>query len=293
MKRFLLLCLLLAFAFVVAEEPAKTNRIALIKTSKGDIYVRLFSDSAPKTVDNFLGLAEGKIEYTDAKTGQKKKGNFYDGLTFHRVIPKFMIQGGDPLGNGKGGPGYSIPDEINGYALELDKENIFLTEADYTNLPLNKTRFDLKINSMESYEKVGKEAFTKKLGENVALLKKISAEQFTKLDKNQYLGYVYDKNLKTKKLVKGSIAMANYGPNTSGSQFFINVVDTPELNGGYTNFGEVIKGMDVVVAISQVETDAVMGVQTPQTTNKPKEDVIIISIRKLTDKEKDELLAPK
>ena len=127
----------------------------------------------------------------------------------------------------------------------------------------------------------------------MSLLKKISAEQFTKLDQNVYLGYVYDKNLKTKKLMKGSLAMANAGPNTNGSQFFINVVDTPQLDGAYTNFGEVIKGMEVAIAISQVETDAKMGVQTRETTNKPKEDVNIISIRKISDKEKEELLKSK
>lgn len=293
MKLFLLFSFLISFTLLFGDEPAKNNPIALIKTSKGDIYVELYADSAPKTVENFLGLAEGKIEYKDAVTGEKKKGNYFDGLTFHRVIAKYMIQGGDPLGNGKGGPGYTFADEINGYELGLDKENLFLTEEQFTQLAVNKTRSDFKIYSIEAYEKIGKEAFTKKLGENVTLLKKISAEQFTKLDQNIYLGYVFDKKLKTKKLVKGSLAMANSGPNTNGSQFFINVVDTPQLNGGYTNFGEVVKGMEVAIAISQVETDAVMGVQTAETKNKPKEDVKIISIRKLSDKEKEELIKSK
>lgn len=293
MIRIFTIISLLLISLLNADEPSNKNPIALIKTSKGDIYVELFTEAAPKTVANFLGLAEGKIEYTDAVTGVKKKGNYFDGLTFHRVIAKYMIQGGDPLGNGKGGPGYTIADEINGYGLGLDSENLFLTEAQFTQLAINKTRSDFKINSMEAYEKVGKEKFTQKLGENVTLLKKVSAEKFSRLDQNIYLGYNYDKNLKSKKFVKGSLAMANAGPNTSGSQFFITVEETPQLNGGYTNFGIVIKGLEIAIAISQVETDAVMGVQTPATTNKPKEDVKIISIRELTGKEKADLLAPK
>src|SRR6266850_5882647 len=85
---------------------------AIIETSKGTIEIQLFDKDAPVTVANFVGLATGTKEYSDLKTGQKKKSNFYDGLIFHRVIPNFMIQGGDPLGVGTGGPGYSFQDEI-------------------------------------------------------------------------------------------------------------------------------------------------------------------------------------
>src|SRR5260370_1027300 len=80
---------------------------AIIETSKGTIEIQLFDKDAPVTVANFVGLANGTKEYLDLKTGQKKKSHFYDGLIFHRVIPNFMIQGGDPLGVGTGGPGYS------------------------------------------------------------------------------------------------------------------------------------------------------------------------------------------
>jgi peptidyl-prolyl cis-trans isomerase A (cyclophilin A) len=86
---------------------------ATLKTNKGDIVVHLFPNHAPKTVANFVGLAEGTQEYTDPKTGQKTTGRFYDGLGFHRVIDGFMIQGGCPLGTGTGGPGYAFDDEIH------------------------------------------------------------------------------------------------------------------------------------------------------------------------------------
>src|ERR687896_2760041 len=86
---------------------------ANFKTSEGDFKVRLFDDKAPKTVANFVGLAEGSKEFTDPKTRQKTARPFYDGLIFHRVIDGFMIQGGDPLGTGTGGPGYEFADEFD------------------------------------------------------------------------------------------------------------------------------------------------------------------------------------
>lgn len=96
------------------EQPVKKGfkrMFAVIDTSMGKIKVKLHLDKAPNTVENFVGLAEGTKEWIDGKN--KKKTHFYDGLTFHRVIPKFMIQGGDPLGNGTGGPGYTFKDELH------------------------------------------------------------------------------------------------------------------------------------------------------------------------------------
>ena len=138
---------------------------AVIKTTAGSITVKLFPDKAPKTVENFIALATGKKEWTDPKTGKKSKKPLYNGTIFHSVIPNFMIQGGDPLGNGTGGPGYQFEDEFS---------------PDLT---------------------------------------------FAKA---------------------GILAMANAGPGTNGSQFFITVAATPWLNNHHTIFGEVTKGMDVV-----------------------------------------------
>ncbi len=149
--------------------------VATFKTTLGTITVQLFKDKAPKTVENFVGLATGSKEWTDPKSGEKKTGvSLYNGTVFHRVIPNFMIQGGDPLGKGIGGPGYKFADE-------------------------------------------------------------------TKPTDN------FDK--------PGILAMANSGPNTNGSQFFITVKATPWLNGNHTIFGEVTSGMDVVDAIANAERD--------------------------------------
>jgi peptidyl-prolyl cis-trans isomerase A (cyclophilin A) len=92
----------------VAEE-----LFATLETTKGDVVIKLFPDHAPKTVQNFVGLAEGTKEWTDPQTGQASNARFYDGLGFHRVIDGFMIQGGCPLGTGTGSPGYSFDDEIH------------------------------------------------------------------------------------------------------------------------------------------------------------------------------------
>lgn len=154
------------------EEKVK-EMIAIFETNKGTFKVKLFNEKAPLTVDNFVGLAEGTKEFTDPKTGKPTSRPFYDGLVFHRVIPNFMIQGGDPLGNGTGGPGFRFKDE-------------------------------------------------------------------------------FDKSLRHDK--PGILSMANAGPGTNGSQFFITVAATPHLNDRHTVFGEVIDGMDVVYAISKVPT---------------------------------------
>ncbi|MFZ4894323.1 peptidylprolyl isomerase [Plantibacter sp. Mn2098] len=87
--------------------------VATLHTNHGDVVINLFGDHAPKTVANFIGLATGTTEWVDPKTGQPGAGNLYDGVTFHRIIPGFMIQGGDPLGTGTGGPGYTFNDEIH------------------------------------------------------------------------------------------------------------------------------------------------------------------------------------
>jgi peptidyl-prolyl cis-trans isomerase A (cyclophilin A) len=146
---------------------------AQFDTSEGPFTIRLFEAEVPKTVANFIGLAEGTKEWRDPQTGDQKTAPFYNGVTFHRIIEGFMIQGGDRLGTGTGGPGYNFADE-----------------------------------------------FHASLRHNRA----------------------------------GILSMANAGPNTNGSQFFITLGPTPHLDNRHSVFGEVIDGMDVVKRIGSVPT---------------------------------------
>jgi len=145
---------------------------ATFTTSEGTIVCRLFEKDAPKTVQNFTDLAEGKREWKHPSTGKKSSDRLYDGTIFHRVIPNFMVQGGDPQGTGMGGPGYQFEDETKGSPHKFDKP--------------------------------------------------------------------------------GKLAMANAGPNTNGSQFFITLAPTEWLTGKHTIFGEVVEGQDVVEKIVSV-----------------------------------------
>jgi peptidyl-prolyl cis-trans isomerase A (cyclophilin A) len=167
-----------------------TDLFATLHTTAGDIVLLLFPDHAPKTVRNFVELAEGKREWTHPSTRQKTTTPLYDGTIFHRVIDGFMIQGGDPLGTGTGGPGYDFADEFHS-ELAFDRPYLF--------------------------------------------------------------------------------AMANAGPNTNGSQFFITVGPTPHLTRRHTIFGEVVdeQSRKVVDAIATTE----IGRQ-----DRPKQDITITSV---------------
>ena len=177
----------MAVSMVMAAEGGKGTLSAKFETTQGTIVVKLFEKESPKTVANFVGLAEGTKEWTDPKTGQKVKRPFYDGLIFHRVITDFMIQGGDPLGTGTGGPGFRFEDEFSP-SLKFDRP--------------------------------------------------------------------------------GLLAMANAGPNTNGSQFFITEAPTDWLTNKHTIFGEVTEGMDVVKKIIRVPKGPGDRPTTPVVINK-------------------------
>ena len=252
------------------KEKEKKNPMRIIQTSMGNIEAELFQNDAPMTVANFIGLAEGTKEFTDEKTGKKAKKTFYDGLIFHRVIKGFMLQAGCPQGNGRGGPGYSFADEINAVALGLDQlkaidpkkgPHPFLmvrSKADYHRMLVTPLFQSLGITSQEELDKRKEEV--------AARLKSLTIKEAY-----ENMGYSYSDKGSPHHPVRGSLAMANSGPNTNGSQFFINLADTNWLTGKHTVFGKVIKGMDVVDKIGAVNVD---------TGHKPGEDVKIISIRR-------------
>jgi len=241
----------------------------LIKTNKGDIVVRLFASEAPKTVANFIGLAEGTKEFVDPKTNDKVKRPFYDGLIFHRVIKNFMIQGGCPLGTGTGSPGYKFEDEINADALGLDKMKVLSEKGQPHQWLMVRSQQDFqRVVMMPLFRAMGITS-QEQLDERREEVNK-RVKELTLKDVYVNQGYKYNDKLESHAPKRGVLAMANSGPNTNGSQFFINMVDTPWLTGKHTVFGEVVKGMDVVDAIGQVEVGE---------GSKPVEPVTIVSIR--------------
>lgn len=246
------------------EEPMEDpqNPLVLIKTNKGEMVIELYPKVAPLTVENFIGLATGKKEFTDTN-GQKAKRPFYDGLEFHRVIPNFMIQGGDPKGDGTGGPGYNFPDEISAKALELDKMKVKDApsyQRDAQMVARQRVFQKLSIHSQEDLDKKMKEANALFQKEFKALLN-LSVKEVLEL-----AGYQFQEDLPSKKVSQYTVAMANAGPNTNGSQFFINIVDNHYLNGKHTVFGKLLKGRDVLIKISEVERDM---------RDKPKQKVVM------------------
>lgn len=251
-----------------AEGKEATHPVVVMKTSQGNVRLELWPEAAPETVKNFIDLAEGRKAFKDPKSGEEVTKPFYDGLTFHRVIKDFMIQGGCPLGTGTGGPGYQFKDEINAVGLGLDKLDAIREGQTHPWLLIrSQDQFQRSILG-PALQKMGiktEEEFKARIEE---IQKTVNAMSLLDVYTNQ--GYVFDKSLAPKKPLKGVIAMANSGPNTNGSQFFINVEDTHHLTGKHTVFGKVIEGMDVVEKISLLETDA---------SSKPNTPVVIESIR--------------
>lgn len=265
----LLISLNLLAAALSGAAADQKNPICMIKTSSGNILLELFAGEAPETVKNFIALAEGQKEYTDPITGKQIKKPFYDNLIFHRVIKDFMIQGGCPLGTGSGDPGYRFDDEINAIALGLDKLKVIQSDGSAHSSLLVRTRENFsRMVVMPLARRMGitsQEQFQDRLPE---LQQKVS--EMSLKDCYENMGYRYNNSLKSSPPVRGVIAMANSGPNTNGSQFFINLVDTPWLTGKHTVFGKVIQGMEVVDNIGKTPTDE---------NSKPKKAITILSIR--------------
>ncbi len=250
------------------QKERQNNPVAIFNTTLGIIEVELFQHAAPQTVANFIGLAEGTKSFIDPKSGIEVKRKYFDGLIFHRVIKDFMIQGGCPLGNGTGNPGYTFKDEINADSLGLNKMKALSPQGEPNQL--------LGIRSQEQYNSYVLAPIYEELGITTQTeLDNRSAEFSARLSELSVkevfegMGYEYQTGIQSYKPLKGYLAMANSGPNTNGSQFFINLIDTPWLIGKHTVFGKVISGMDVVETIGKVSTGS---------GDKPVQDIRINSV---------------
>lgn len=237
----------------------EANPLVMIETTKGDIIIELYPKAAPKTVENFVGLAEGTKEFTDTD-GAKVKRPYYNDLIFHRVIPGFMIQGGDIQGDGRGGPGYQFEDEISLGALGLDKIKLkdspqYQREAQAA--ARERVFAKLKIKSQADLDKKRDQA-------NKLFQSELQQTQnLTVAEALKAAGYQYNENLPSVPVSQYTIAMANAGPNTNGSQFFLNLVDNFFLNGKHTVFGKVLKGRSTLEKIANVERDSQDKPKTP------------------------------
>jgi len=282
----ILICILALAAAAPSDDTVtpvpKPNPVVVLTTSMGEIRVRLFADEAPKTVENFIALAEGTKEWKDPKTGEMVKRPFYDGLVFHRIIQGFMIQGGCPKGDGTGDPGYKFADEISAKALGFDTTKALVKgQPPHPSLQVQESA-DMWPNvygPLMSKMEIKSQAELDKRKDEVD--KKVA--ELTVKEALENLGYGFDDTRSSHEPKKGCLAMANSGPNTNGSQFFINLADTPWLAGRHTVFGEVIGGMDVVEKIAGVKVG-------PEA--RPVADVKIVSIRLLPAAEEAKPAAP-
>lgn len=250
------------------QKERQNNPVAVLETTMGIIEIELFQHAAPETVANFIGLAEGTKPFIDPKSGNEVKRKYYDGLIFHRVIEDFMIQGGCPLGTGTGNPGYTFNDEINADSLGLNDMKALSPQGEPTQLLGIRSQEDFNSHVLgpvfEELEISTQEELDSRAAEFQSRLLKLSVK-----DVFESMGYEYQIGIKSYEPLEGYLAMANSGPNTNGSQFFINLIDTPWLIGKHTVFGKVISGMNVVEAIGNVATS---------TGNKPNQDIRINSI---------------
>ena len=247
------------------------NPLVLMQTSAGDIVLELFPQEAPETVANFLGLANGTKAFIDAATGMETMQPFYDNLVFHRVIGGFMIQGGSPTGAGDGSPGYHFGDEISAVSLGLDKmlvldgngvPNAVLgirSQAEFQQRVLGPLYRSMNITSQQQLDS--------RIAEVDQHLRELSVQQNLEMQ-----GYHFHNELQSHAPVKGVIAMANSGPDSNGSQFFITLADTPWLTGKHTVFGKIRTGQDVVDMIGKVKVDE---------ASRPVQPVVITLVRSL------------
>lgn len=247
------------------------NPVVEIRTNVGSMILELFPDEAPLAVANFLGLAEGTLPWTDPETGEQVLRPLYDGSIFHRVIDGFMIQGGSPTGSGAGNPGFQFRDEINARSLGLDKMQVIdQTGSPHPILAIsNQQDFQQKI-LIPLYQEMGISS-QDELDANIDAVNR-RIRNMTVKESFENLGYQYTERIISRMPVRGVIALANSVPNSNGSQFFINLVDTDWLAGKHTVFGKVRVGLDVLDAIGKVEVDS---------QSRPLQDIVIFSIRQL------------
>jgi peptidyl-prolyl cis-trans isomerase A (cyclophilin A) len=237
-------------ATATAAMESATNPLMLMRTSRGDIYLELFPQAAPRNVANFIALAEARVPLFDIATTTTVTPYYYDGLTFHRILRNYLVQAGAPRAPNAPVPEYLVEDEINARQFGLHEQKVldpFGKPHSWLNLA-DSADFQREI-LVPLYRVMGissPEAVTARQFEIHDALQAMSLQQAYE---NQ--GYRYNDRLVSRDPLRGSVVMTGTGPNTNAAEFFITLVDAPWLAGKATIIGRVVEGMEIVDRIDQ------------------------------------------
>ena len=230
------------------------NPLVLISTSRGEIYLELFPAEAPSNVENFIALAEGEKEFSNPDTGELIQSRYYNGMRFHRVVPGFIIQAGSPAYNPLGVQLTLMDDEINADAPGLDQISAVNPDGSFADV--------LNIESKpDFFEEILNPLYAQR---NITDVEAVLSRQYQTLDTLQDLsvksvyenqGYRYDDSLQTRPIERGTVALANSGPDSNGPEFFISLTAAEWLSGKYTVIGKVVEGQEVMDSIGSTAID--------------------------------------
>lgn len=239
-------------ALQAMEDPA--NPLIQLETARGDIFIELLPAEAPTNVARILALVRGELEIEDPVNGFSFQPRYYDGMRFYRVVPGFVIQTGAAVNHALGAPGEPLADEINADALGLDEEPIMFADGSFNEL--------LGVANREAFETQVLAPLYAEL--NIGSAEVLENRQYQVLDRLQSLsvkelyqlqGYRYRTDIQTRPILRGTVALANRGPNSNSGEFFIALDDQPTLTGRYTVIGRVVEGMEVADAIGSSAVD--------------------------------------
>jgi|TARA_B110000263_G_C15271724_1_gene493819 cyclophilin family peptidyl-prolyl cis-trans isomerase len=230
------------------------NPLVRISTSQGEIYLELFPLEAPSNVENFIALAEGEKEFTNQDTGAPIQARYYNGMRFHRVVPGFIIQAGSPAYNPLGLQVNLVDDEINANALGLNRISALNTDGSFADV--------LNIQSkLGFHEAILTPLYSQR---NITDIEAALSRQYQILETLQNLsvksvyenqGYRYDDSLQSRPIERGTVALANSGPDSNGPEFFISLAAAEWLSGKYTVIGKVVEGQEVMDSIGNTAID--------------------------------------
>ncbi len=248
-------------ALLAMEDPQ--NPLIRISTSQGEIYLELFPFEAPRNVENFIALAEAEKEFTNPDTGELIQARYYNGMRFHRVVPGFVIQAGSPVYNPLGVQVTLLNDEINADALGLDQISALNPDGSFADVLNIESRSDFHEDILTPlYSQRNITDIEAALNRQYQVLEALQNLSIKAVYENQ--GYRYDDSRKSRPIERGTVALANSGPDSNGPEFFISLTAAASLSGKYTVIGEVVEGQEVMDRIGNtaIEPDQFSSLST-------------------------------